>query len=67
MATTMTMTDTTVSIHPRAAETQAVNYKPFYSAIRKYVNNKSTREGFICEYGIAQKEQGIRAARRRVI
>jgi hypothetical protein len=62
MTATATMSNTAVSVSvSKAAKT--FNYAPFRSTIRQYINEKITRERFICDWGIEQREQGIRATR----
>ena len=36
-----------------------MNYKPFYSIIRRYVNNKITRLRFEHDWKLEQQEQGL--------
>jgi hypothetical protein len=60
------MTETTTGIGTRVIQSEAsMNYKPFRHTIRKYINGKITREGFVSEWRIEQKEQRIRSVRRR--
>ena len=39
-----------------------MNYKPFYSIIRRYVNNKITRLRFELDWKLEQQEQGLAEA-----
>jgi hypothetical protein len=67
MTTTATAVNTVVSASPSASKSvKPFNYAPFRQTVRKFINGKITREGFYCEWGIEQKEQGIWAARRKV-
>ena len=61
--TTTTAINADVSI-PK--EEQLINYKPFRSAIRQYINGKITRERFCCDWRTEQQEQRIRVTRRKV-
>jgi len=36
-----------------------MNYRPFYSIIRRYVNKLITRERFVFDWKMEQKEQGL--------
>jgi hypothetical protein len=45
----------------------AEDYMPFYSLITRFTAKKITKERFILEWGILQRDRGISAARRRVM
>jgi len=59
VTTTTTQTNTSLSVSETAIP--FINYAPFRSAARQFINKKITRERLIFDWREAQKEQGIRA------
>ena len=60
------MTTTTTQMGSEVSTSEVaipINYRPFRSAARQYINGKITRERLVFDWREAQKEQGIRATR----
>jgi len=58
------VTTTTTQIGSEVSTSEVsipINYRPFRSAARQYINRKITRERFVFDWREAQQEQGIRA------